>query len=184
MAALGKYLIALVLATATVSIGAMEIRFEDPKEINSWRIVNDGVMGGLSLSRVEIIDSQLVFSGNVSLKNNGGFASTRRVGLKSPASTEFIRIRVKGDGKTYKLRLRDSRGWNGIAYSSRFTTEKDTWMEKTFYQSDFTPTKRGRVVPGAPPLNLNHVSQLGLMISDKQEGLFQIKVKEIEFVAP
>lgn len=47
------------------------------KTENKWRIVNDGVMGGLSSSRVSVNDDKIIFSGNVSLENNGGFASLR-----------------------------------------------------------------------------------------------------------
>ncbi len=47
------------------------------KTENQWRIVNDGVMGGLSSSKATIKDDKIIFSGNVSLENNGGFASLR-----------------------------------------------------------------------------------------------------------
>ena len=48
------------------------------KTENQWRIVNDGVMGGLSSSKVIVNDdNKIIFSGNVSLENNGGFASLR-----------------------------------------------------------------------------------------------------------
>jgi NADH dehydrogenase [ubiquinone] 1 alpha subcomplex assembly factor 1 len=47
------------------------------KTENRWRIVNDGVMGGLSSSKAIVEDDKIIFSGNVSLENNGGFASLR-----------------------------------------------------------------------------------------------------------
>ena len=42
-----------------------------------WQIVNDSVMGGLSTSQAYEKDNSLIFTGNVSLENNGGFASIR-----------------------------------------------------------------------------------------------------------
>ena len=43
-----------------------------------WIIVNDGVMGGLSSSRFTDSDSSFAtFNGELSLENNGGFASVR-----------------------------------------------------------------------------------------------------------
>ena len=46
--------------------------------LKNWNIVNDDVMGGISKSYLALNDeNNLIFSGNVSLKNNGGFASTR-----------------------------------------------------------------------------------------------------------
>ena len=41
----------------------------------AWRITNDGVMGGLSRSAVHTADGTLVFDGELSRENNGGFAS-------------------------------------------------------------------------------------------------------------
>ena len=42
-----------------------------------WRIVNDDVMGGVSTSTINYDDGVMTFKGNVSLENNGGFASAR-----------------------------------------------------------------------------------------------------------
>ncbi len=106
-----KFLITFLIGANAMNLAAMEIRFEDPAEIESWKIVNDGVMGGLSSSKVELRDDKLIFSGEVSLENNGGFASTRRVGFKSPENTNKIRVRIKADGKIYKFRLRTRRSW-------------------------------------------------------------------------
>ncbi len=44
-----------------------------------WRAINDGVMGGISAGRMVGIDYGLSFEGELSLENNGGFASVRRL---------------------------------------------------------------------------------------------------------
>tara|TARA_B110000196_G_scaffold262804_1_gene234824 strand:- start:34 stop:516 length:483 start_codon:yes stop_codon:yes gene_type:complete len=56
---------------------------------SAWQIVNDDVMGGVSTSRFQILTNGAVFSGVVSLENNGGFASVRSLPAKknSRAST-------------------------------------------------------------------------------------------------
>ena len=47
--------------------------------IDNWGIVNDGVMGGISQSNIYLNEeNNIIFAGNVSLENNGGFASIRR----------------------------------------------------------------------------------------------------------
>ena len=52
--------------------------FNKEKNINSWIVVDDVVMGGVSSSRISISkDGNGVFSGHVSLDNNGGFSSIR-----------------------------------------------------------------------------------------------------------
>ena len=75
--------------------------------LDNWNIVNDDVMGGISTSYLSVSDEKnLIFNGNLSLENNGGFASSR-LGLKKnilKGVKSFI-IRIKGDGNSYKLRL-------------------------------------------------------------------------------
>ena len=67
----------------------------------NWMAVNDGVMGGVSRSRPEVSSRDtLVFTGNLSLENNGGFASVRHV--SEPFELDQgagVLLRVKGDGK-------------------------------------------------------------------------------------
>jgi hypothetical protein len=141
-----------------------------------WTIVNDGVMGGLSTSEVSFTsDNQMVFSGTVSLENNGGFASTRmKLKNKNLAGCSVISIRLKGDGKKYKFRVRTDDQWDGIAYSINFPTTKDTWSEIDFPLKDFRPTYRGREMPQAKELKVEDIYQIGLLISEKQEGSFMI----------
>ena len=82
----------------------------NPKEeigIDNWNIVNDNVMGGISNSDLYITkESNLMFYGNVSLKNNGGFASSRlRFNSGKLKDIKAFQLRVKGDGKKYKFRF-------------------------------------------------------------------------------
>ena len=43
--------------------------------IKNWNIVNDDVMGGISTSTMSLNkEKNLLFKGNLSLENNGGFA--------------------------------------------------------------------------------------------------------------
>ena len=46
--------------------------------VKNWSIINDDVMGGVSSSSISINnENNIVFIGFLSLKNNGGFASSR-----------------------------------------------------------------------------------------------------------
>ncbi|NNJ70502.1 MAG: CIA30 family protein, partial [Kiritimatiellales bacterium] len=97
--------------------------------LNDWRVVNDGVMGGVSRSELELADGDtLVFRGVVSLENNGGFASVRH-DLESLALSrkDGIMLRVKGDGKRCQLRLRTSGRFDGMAYKADFQTVQGQW---------------------------------------------------------
>ena len=71
-----------------------------------WVAVNDAVMGGLSQGGATISDGLLQFSGTVSLANNGGFSSVRAAGRRYDlAGATGLVLRLKGDGRSYQLRL-------------------------------------------------------------------------------
>ena len=58
-----------------------ELKGEDVDK--QWKTVNDGVMGGLSEGKVKFTDENTMqFYGNLSLRNNGGFASVRSIAKK------------------------------------------------------------------------------------------------------
>ena len=99
-----------------------------------WLVVNDGVMGGRSRSRISFEESGAVFEGNVSLENDGGFASVRTSLPDSDLSDwDGIAVRVEGGGRTFQLRVRTDDAWDGIAYRARFETppapRKDSYRD-------------------------------------------------------
>lgn len=150
----------------------------------SWYVINDGVMGGLSQSQFEIAGGLGVFTGNVSLENYGGFASVRgELPSVSPVGFNSLRIRIKGDGKMYKFRLRTNQRFDGVAYSVNFQTRAGKWQTHLFHQDQFMPVFRGRQVRGAPALEMTAVRQVGFLIGDKQVGPFRLEIDEIQVVS-
>ena len=72
--------------------------FGEGKSFGRWTIINDGVMGGLSQSRANLEKEAILFSGSVSLKNNGGFVSLRgTLGKYDLSEFHFCEIRYKSD---------------------------------------------------------------------------------------
>lgn len=155
---------------------------DDPIE---WLIVNDGVMGGRSTSSVRVGDEGIaVFEGDLSLENNGGFASVRiavREGALAGASR--IVLRVRGDGKQYQFRLRAGRRFDGVAFVADFATTASEWITVTLPLESFEPRFRGYRPPGVGPLDPSQVMQLGLMLTDKQEGPFRLEIEWIDVEA-
>ena len=152
----------------------------------SWYTVNDTVMGGISSSSVQVDpDSQkLSFSGNVSLENNGGFASTRSDWTGYDLrGYDGILMRVRGDGNVYRLRARTEITGAEIAYSALFKTEVDKWQEVYIPFAEMIPTYRGFIVGAAGPLDPASIRSFGLMVSDKQQGQFFLEVDWINAVA-
>lgn len=146
---------------------------------NNWNIINDSVMGGVSSSAVSYDDKVATFSGELSLDNNGGFASTRTsLTTKVPAKATHVNIRVKGDGRQYQLRLRTNNDWDAAAYSRTFNTESGRWLTYQFSADEFSALFRGQSV-NAPELKLTNVKQIGFLLADKQPGPFSLSFKSI-----
>ena len=161
------------------------IQFTNKAELDNWVIINDTVMGGRSQAALEIDNNSLVFKGRLSLQNNGGFASTRRI--YSPlnwAPQQAIEIKVKGDGRAYQFRLRTNRRMDGVAYVANFETVAGESQTFTFQLSEFQAQWRGRQVVNAAPLSFDDVTQLGFMLADKTPGDFALHIEKIEQLPP
>ncbi len=173
-------IVTIILFLSFTAIGApLDLNFEHLDEAQYWRVTNDDVMGGVSSSTVEVRDNTLVFTGILRLENNGGFASIYRQQDSSvQLSQTAIKIRVKGDGRVYQLRLRTPESY-GVSYSVSFPTQKDEWLEHTFMPENFNPVFRGRLVLGAPILDFRQVSRLGFLLADKNPGNFTLLVAKV-----
>lgn len=152
------------------------------ENMNDWLIVNDGVMGGLSRSRFYLNDKNTaVFSGNVRLENNGGFASTRTKAMQFQLDGfQGIMIRVKGDGKKYQFRMRTDGRFDGVSYRYHFETEKNQWQTIAIPFDECVPVFRGRILRNVGPVSPKDIQQLGIMISDNQTGEFQLEIQWIK----
>ncbi|MFU8861210.1 MAG: CIA30 family protein [Cyclonatronaceae bacterium] len=162
--------------------GLVLVRFNDPGA-RAWRVVNDDVMGGISTSQFRMSgDGTAVFTGRVSLENNGGFASARTRMQADLDGHDGIVIRVKGDGKTYGFRLRSAIRGRVTPYSweAMFTTPAGEWSEIKLPFSSFRPVFRGRQLVNVPELDLRNIAEAGLMVSNGQSGPFRL---ELDWVA-
>jgi len=139
-----------------------------------WRIVNDGVMGGISNSTMEVTPKgHGRFSGEVSLANNGGFASTRALlPMEIVPTVSKVILRIKGDGKRYSFRIRTNDYFDGVSFRQFFTTTEGEWQEVALSLKDFVPTWRGRILKDIPSIQPTNIRQIGFLIADKQVGSF------------
>lgn len=130
-----------------------------------WRLVTDGVMGGVSagaLSRAEIGGRRaLCLQGEVSLENNGGFVQAALDlapdGYLDASTYTGIRLVVRGNGESYNLHLKtaDVRlPWQ--SYRSTFRTGAE-WREIRSPFANFEPHRIGA------PLDTASLRSLGLV---------------------
>ncbi|MCL7944749.1 CIA30 family protein [Marinobacter sp. ATCH36] len=146
-----------------------------------WESLGDQVMGGQS-------DGQLVcseegvghFHGTVRLDNGGGFASVK-ADLPEPidaAQWTGIELLALGDGKTYKIGLRNSTDRRSIVYQHAFTPDTRSWSRIRLPFMDFIPTWRGRTVPDAEALETSRLASVSLFVSGRQAGEFALKMQD------
>lgn len=157
--------------------------FENSTEAGKWQVVLDGVMGGLSTGDVDVIDGSLVFTGDTSLRNNGGFSSIRRAlpdGVMNGKNA--LRLKVRGDGRTWIVGTRKSRRMGADSFWTRFETTDGEWttvdvpireMQRHFY---------GNRIAGS--ISPEEVAAIEFYIYDKKAGPFRLEVAAIEAVNP
>jgi monofunctional biosynthetic peptidoglycan transglycosylase len=169
------------LSVLALLVATTLLDFDDAAEAASWRPVDDVVIGGVSSSGFDLAEAGIArFSGRVSLEYNGGFASVRTPPRDwDTAGATAVVLRVRGDGHTYKFTLRTGDGFDGIQYQARFAPPVGEWTDVRLAVASFVPTFRGRVLHDAPPLDPARVRALGLMISDRQAGPFELLVDRI-----
>lgn len=153
--------------------------FRSPHAFRPWVSMDDCVMGGHSTSH--LIPGQqgtAIYTGMISLENNGGFASTVAEGQSYDLSgCEGIALRVRGDGKTYGFYLRDNSF--RVRYQADFTAPNEQWKTIMLPWSAFTPRIFGHTLPVAPSLNRAFITAFGIIISHEQEGPFHLEIETI-----
>lgn len=121
------------------------------------------------------------FRGEVSLENNGGFASVRSAPARQNlAGFDSFIVRARGDGRRYKFTVRTETGFSTPLYQCTFTTKRGKWKEHRLPFKDFVPTFRGSVLTNMPPLDPARIVSVGLLISEKQEGPFKLELAWIK----
>lgn len=178
-----------------------------------WFRLDDGVMGGMSETQHVDDDGVLHFTGTINT-SGGGFTSIRSKvppDLPTTFNTEAVRIRFRGDGKTYKFLLSDGKRMTGTPMSRSpswqadvptRTLETDEWEETIIPLASLQPVFSGS--PASRPsdtsqyqFHMNEMAEMGLMLSLRLasgklnpketfgEGIFpfSLQVKSIEMLA-
>jgi hypothetical protein len=166
-----------LLAMNTHAADKIVFDFQTATNTAAWQVVNDDVMGGVSTSHFRLTNGLAVFRGELSLENNGGFASVRSLPARHDlGGCDAFVIRVRGDGRAYKFTARTERSFDNAIYQTVITTKKGEWEEHRLPLGQFVPTFRGRVRSDEPPLDPAKVTSVGFLIADKQPGPFLLEI--------
>ena len=155
------------------------INFTEQKNTDNWRITNDGVMGGESKGRFLLVQDKAMFTGNISLENNGGFSSVFQMIEPLAKNLENVTIDVEGDGTTYQLRMIVSLDGYRLAYKQNFDTVAGQRETLIFALADFQASFRGRIITNAPVLKSENIRQVGFLVTKKVPGSFSLSIFSI-----
>ena len=157
--------------------------FSNESECNNWRVINDGVMGGLSQGKVVYEKDKLVFTGTISLRNNGGFSS-----LKSPfdyydiSDYSKLKIRYRSEGVKMAMTMETSRYF----YNPYFKYElanSSSWKEIVIDLKDFKENRLGRETGNKlMQSDKSDIIRLGFINQEKKEQNFKLEIDYIKFL--
>ncbi len=153
--------------------------FTKDANLSNWRIVDDVVMGGRSDGDFKLnAEGHGVFSGKVSLENNGGFSSLRYDSKTIDVSNHTkVRITLKGDGKDYQFRVKANRN-ERYSYIKEFSTSGE-WETITINLNQMHPAFRGRTLD-YPNFDKNTIEELAFLIGNKKAENFKLLIDKIE----
>jgi hypothetical protein len=152
--------------------------FADPAAMRGWQVEDDVVMGGVSRGNM-IHDKagHLIFRGDVSLENNGGFSSIQNNFDPIDVSKyQHAILRLKGDGKDYRF-IVESDPKARHYYLTEFATGGD-WQEIKIPLRKMYPVRRGDRLD-LPNYPAETMSQVRLMIANGRAESFQLEIASI-----
>ena len=171
----------LFIITAMVLLMKSQLifNFNHNANITDWKIVDDVVMGGRSNGQFKIdSDGNGIFSGDVSVENNGGFSSVRYQFEKINTTKESkVIIRLKGDGKEYQFRIKNNRN-TYYSYITNFKTSGD-WENIIINLKDLYPSFRGQTM-NIPNFAGNSIEEIVFLIGNKKNESFTLVLDKIE----
>ncbi len=153
--------------------------FNKKSDINEWRVVNDVVMGGKSSGNFKLSEEgHGLFTGHVSLENNGGFSLVEYTfnGMSVKGFSK-VRIRLRGDGKDYQFRIRNSSD-DYYSFIYTFSTSGE-WENIEIPLKEMYPSFRGRKLD-MPNFSGDKIEQVAFLIGNKKEQDFKLLIDKIE----
>lgn len=149
--------------------------FNTKSDIANWNGVDDVVMGGKSNGTFCLNDAGYgIFSGNVSLENNGGFSMVKyHFSSKSVSGFTKVCLKVKGDGKTYQFRVKTS-VCDIHSYVASFKTSLD-WETIEIPFNVMYPAFRGKTL-NMPNYPGEKMAQIAFLIGNNKEETFRLEI--------
>lgn len=172
-----------VESTTTVVRRVPVFDFSSPAGLTGWSVVNDTVMGGVSTGQLAWDDGAMIFTGELSLDNNGGFASVRSPVIDPVATPAWsdrpgLALELRGDGRTWTVEVRMD-GDNGGWISTIETSPRDD-ITRHIPWAEFEPVTRF-LDPREPsvPLDPARIVSVALYLVDGVEAPFRLELRAV-----
>ena len=152
---------------------------------NTWEILRDNVMGGVSAAQIEYSASSVIVKGYVSLENRGGFVSIKSYfGKLDLSSFKTVKITFRSSKQKYAFTLENSRRWYQPAYKHAFSAKEiNKWETVLLDLNNIEEEVIGQ--PTGMKANksiLETILRIGISTNEKREGPFQLEIESIEFI--
>lgn len=159
------------------------VDFGIEKKGGNWAVVNDGVMGGLSSSNAVLLDNSMLFKGEVSLENNGGFASIRSDrGSIDLSEYTFVSIRYKSSGQQTAIRLLPNEMYYQPYFKKLLEQTSGEWKTIVFSIFDFQEYALNRKLNSDLTMDkLKNIKRIGFIVNNKQSGEFEFEIDYLKF---
>ncbi|MFP4248860.1 MAG: CIA30 family protein [Armatimonadota bacterium] len=154
--------------------------FRQSGDADDWQTVDDTVMGGRSHSAVTIAEDTLVFSGELSLENDGGFCSVRsKLSGWDISDCDGLAVTIRTGDREFILTARDEPGRDTVGHHHPLPVTGDEWQTVHALFADFEAVYHGRVLDEHPGLDTSEVRSVGFLIAGQQEGHFRLEIARI-----
>ena len=156
---------------------------KDCENCQDWFVVLDGVMGGLSTGELTKTQNSFILKGEVSLENNGGFASLRTPYASYDLSDfKTVTIRYRSTGQDFGLTLNKYRRFWYPNFKANLPMTQGEWKEITYALRDFKKYRLGRKMNGTPDTDdLSQIIRLGFISITKAATAYTFEVDRITF---
>ena len=157
------------------------INFDKHSNPTPWKLVNDSVMGGISVGNFLLTPEGFGnFYGQISLENNGGFSSVKFIlnSFSLENYTAFI-IKIKGNGGTFQFRVKASETDN-FSYAYQFSTNNN-WQIINIPFAKMYPIYRGKTL-NQPNFKGTNICAISFLIANKKIEKFSLLINNISIL--
>ncbi len=153
-----------------------------------WRVINDGVMGGLSQGELTFNGGVATFAGTINT-NGGGFSMIRTSIFRDGATladslegAEYLRVRTRSaNGRAYELTVQDTASNSAVMHFTDLAVTADSaWEEPLVPLTDLDARTFGTARPNLADFDLDQISTFGIILADGIDGPFSLAIDRID----